>query len=685
MFVTEQKLLEWWLPPDGSGEPVACLATSFTFDTDFFRDECLGRFIGLRGAVGEEGVGSLAQINELEERLSNVSACALVDRSASIEGRNLRWDVIPVAAPGGLLHAKTSLLIWENLIRVIIGSANLTPAGYRYQREIAVAFDLSPATGVPESFWQEYLESLQRILDLVPADLSGMGPRTRAETSLELLSERIEQYQPPTRQSRDRIRVVLTRPGNSAITELNSFMSGLRPRNLRAMSPFWDSEDQGESDAVRGLTGLLASKGAARAEFLAPLEANVGGALVHAPRDLTARAARKTIAVELLGVTDGSEFSTDDRRRLHAKALVLESDDTTTVMVGSSNMTSAGLGLNSHSGHYELNVLYSVETGSRAAKELGSLLYHAVPITEESKFVDSTDPDEKPLQPSLPLGFVSALLMRSEDTWSVLLQLNPEQLPSAWTVTSPGTGQELLSSGEELTDPLIAIALISAKDLPQMLSVRWTNPEGEVCNADWVINAANPADLPLDERLRAIPVDLIVQALAQRGTNPTAALERLLDSLSNDSQDYSYELASPLDPLKAFDDSRALLRRVGTYGRALDELEAHLSRPTPTISALGWRLKGLVSPTRLAEGWVDQCINGDLPPEVAHFLLAEIMLVINRVDWVTATQLLDQKQVDAELIEVKRRWTEAMDRLPTLHPDHGLNEYVRAAVRYDHG
>lgn len=43
-MIESRKLLEAWLPPEGAGRPVACLATSFTFDPDFFETQCLGRF-----------------------------------------------------------------------------------------------------------------------------------------------------------------------------------------------------------------------------------------------------------------------------------------------------------------------------------------------------------------------------------------------------------------------------------------------------------------------------------------------------------------------------------------------------------------------------------------------------------------------------------------------------------------
>jgi hypothetical protein len=184
----------------------------------------------------------------------------------------------------------------------------------------------------------------------------------------------------------------------------------------------------------------------------------------------------------------------------------------------------------------------------------------------------------------------------------------------------------------------------------------------------------------MDERLRAIPIDLIIDVLAQGSRNPAAALERLLERLSDIDDNSSYEDLGAFDPLKSFDDSRALLRRIRTYSRALDQLADRLARPAPTVSALGWRLSGLVSPTRLAEGWLDQAENGDLPAEMAHFLLAELLLVINRTNWAVVTEGLDPGQAQTSIQEMRDRVTEPMSQLPALDSSNPLVAYV-AAVR----
>ena len=49
------KILDAWIPPDDAGEPVGCLATSFTFSPVFFEEECLGRFLQLGTNATEDG------------------------------------------------------------------------------------------------------------------------------------------------------------------------------------------------------------------------------------------------------------------------------------------------------------------------------------------------------------------------------------------------------------------------------------------------------------------------------------------------------------------------------------------------------------------------------------------------------------------------------------------------------
>ena len=101
-----------------AGDPVACLATTFTFDPDFFEEECLARFLGLDSAVlSDSGAADAAYyVIQREEALEEARATVLVDRAEASAATSHRWDVVATGAPrGGVQHAKVSVLTGRTL------------------------------------------------------------------------------------------------------------------------------------------------------------------------------------------------------------------------------------------------------------------------------------------------------------------------------------------------------------------------------------------------------------------------------------------------------------------------------------------------------------------------------------------------------------------------------------------
>ena len=59
------RALNLWDPPEGAGEALVCLATTFTFDAAFFETECVGRFLNLDSHPSEsDAVGYLIEREE---------------------------------------------------------------------------------------------------------------------------------------------------------------------------------------------------------------------------------------------------------------------------------------------------------------------------------------------------------------------------------------------------------------------------------------------------------------------------------------------------------------------------------------------------------------------------------------------------------------------------------------------
>ena len=135
-------MLDLWRPPKDAGDPIGCLATTYTFAPGLFDEQCLARFLEIESEPNRE---DLAFLLERESRLGGVYAGVLVDQTQAGVEHSYRWDVLPVRIRGGKQHAKLSLLVWDRCVRIIVSSANLTEQGYRTNYEVAVPVDLTPA------------------------------------------------------------------------------------------------------------------------------------------------------------------------------------------------------------------------------------------------------------------------------------------------------------------------------------------------------------------------------------------------------------------------------------------------------------------------------------------------------------------------------------------------------------
>ena len=65
----KSKLLDFWKRPADAGDPVGCVATTFTFDQNLFDQECLSRFMDMESDSIDD---DLAYRIELEEKLINL-------------------------------------------------------------------------------------------------------------------------------------------------------------------------------------------------------------------------------------------------------------------------------------------------------------------------------------------------------------------------------------------------------------------------------------------------------------------------------------------------------------------------------------------------------------------------------------------------------------------------------------
>ena len=429
------RLLDHWSPSDGAGDPIACLATTFTFEADFFTQDCLSRFLSLSTVTSEgDRITSIAALLEEEERLSEAQVSVLVDRSSPAEKRNLRWDLLPIRAPGGLLHAKVAVLLWARAARVVLGSANLTSAGYRRQVEVALALDFNEDCRVPRVVTDVLIAELRRIAELAPGPAA--GAKERALATLDLFASRIDTLDLPRANTGDvRLALAPAQPGISPVDRLGDVWRGAQPLRATVLSPFWDDVVPAPAvDAVRRrLTGRPASR---RSTTLLVGADPVTG--VQAPSSLAAQPDAEIVAFD-------APDAEKELRRLHAKVLLLESDDWIAAMIGSSNATAAGYGLHHRHGHHELNLWIGCRAGSRTAEQLRSLTPAAGLLEIPSEEWEQELDEDEPTLPTLPLGFDSCLVIVGDPARLQLWFDLSAPLPERWEVRTPA-GHQILTA-----------------------------------------------------------------------------------------------------------------------------------------------------------------------------------------------------------------------------------------------
>lgn len=430
-------LLDMWEAPQDAGEPVGVFASTFDIEPDFFERNCLARFLAVESvSEGGKSVDDIVAQVELEEKLTTPIVTILADRSAQAERSSLRWNLLHCAVANGLLHAKASLLLWENATRVIVSSANLTPTGYRTNLELAVAADLGDECMLPGQVLTEIADELEAYLDLVPGLNAEVPARIHATSMIELFRVRLAEK--PSRSSGVRVTMAPTTPDAGPLERLSEVWRGGMPLEATHLSPFWDNDNSRALDAV---SNLLTGRPASSHRHDVGVTVGMTGKIAF-PQAFSS----KVNSVCLLE-------SADDKipRPLHAKCLVLRSNDWIAALIGSSNHTTAGLGLGpQHSRrHRELNLWIGAPINSDAGAVLTSLITLGKPLPSDIDFEDSTDDDDSEDIVALPTFFTLSRIAKVDDTWQLSMGFDGaspgrwrKRYPTAKSSRTPTRGQQ---------------------------------------------------------------------------------------------------------------------------------------------------------------------------------------------------------------------------------------------------
>lgn len=634
------KLLDSWAPPPDAGEPVGCLATSFTFSPTFFEEECLGRFLHLETDAVEDGPLYLI---EREEKLSQVvCACALVDQHHCKGPRSLRWDLLPARPESGILHAKISLLHWSKQIRVIIASANLTEDGYRRNQEVFGVLDFHAGSESPVSALKEVLDFLRVAAAYSQSAGEGDSPaRTRWNSLLDATWAAGRTWGTTDEQhAREPLRVKPLLLGPTAPSVLSTLAETWRgqspPSRAYVISPFFDPPGRPNRPAGE-IWQILRKRGEVQIVYGVTTEDAEGEAIrVSVPESVMRSQPQREGATTTL-----FKILLEENRPLHAKGIWLEDDRWVTYMIGSSNFTTAGLGLTNHR-NIEANLTYSMDRDRDGAafKALEASLPDGVDISSDTNVLYSDDGVNEDDSPSsevlLPLAF-GAATYDLQNGQAILVLSIPSAPPPGWSATTED-GVVVASSATwaaEGSPTQLTLRWMQNKP-PSGLWIRWDGSQGQ---AWWPVNVAATTSLPPPDELKNLTLEVLIEILTS--ARPLhQAMQGYLRRRQHKPTGGNGGGTIEIDPHKRVDTSGFLLQRTRRMSWALAGLRQRLERPAATEASLQWRIYGPVGVMALANATKESAL-----PEERAFLIAELALELSRAKPQEAIGCLSARKV----------------------------------------
>lgn len=653
-------MLESWRPPTGAGEPIGCLATTFTFDPGLFEEECLSRFLDIDAHPNRE---DLAFLLERENWLGSVYAGVLVDHRNGGVDHSLRWDVLPVRIPGYCQHAKIALLAWMHHIRVIVSSANLTTSGYRYNREVAAFQEFLPNASDKDQL-KSCCSFIKGLLQYVPGSAPDDPVSARAKAFIEQVQKIVNTWKGSATKKKAIKKYFIftfpetTDPGEGNKVKLGALKStidlciktGGAPSEVRIVSPFFNQDSEGRDNVVAQICKRMARGIERDVVFCLPsLNTDEENVRLAAPKALydTAVELADSVTVEVLPRCDSDR----NERSWHAKMLWLENDNYIALMTGSSNFTSPGMGLKKKRNNAEANIIHLLK--KEAYDRNIGLLRQCWPETEPVENVDDIEwtgicypLQEEEVSETIPILHEAFLTARYKagETPTLLLNFANDKLPEEWEIFCGLEHTSKLFDFRQYINQgntsLVRI-LWTREEPPRKLLVKWGDKK-----AFWTINVDNQQDLPLPKEIENMTVNDLMSILSV--VDYGAAIRAWARRYSNLSDDDDLDSAIPaeLDPLKKFDLHKTFLHRTRKRARMLGRIRKNLERPAWTEKAIQWRLEGIIGIRALAEKLCGELEDQSKNDTETLLEMADFLMMLSEVSYQEASGAISREKFD---------------------------------------
>ncbi len=296
---------------------------------------------------------------------------------------NQRYLVVPVKRKsGGVFHPKLGLLLGDDHARLFCGSNNLTQSGSAHNLELLNSVVVTTGGDEPKL---EHLHLVTTALAFFKSCLEFSEPQA-AKVAKRWLDEASHEFPwltepPPSGQPDEQLELVHTL-GGSVWDWLRARLGKSIPRKIQVLSPFYDGD-------LRLLGRVRETWPACAVEITAQQGTS------NLPAKLLGQFGKNVRLFDLEGA--GS-------RRLHAKLMIVTTDDKTICLSGSANFTAAAF----DGKNVETCLAWKARNG--VAKELFDGDFTRVPISPDEFEPGVEQPPEEDTQPASPLFIKSALL-----------------------------------------------------------------------------------------------------------------------------------------------------------------------------------------------------------------------------------------------------------------------------------
>lgn len=324
------------LEGDTSQQLVSAVFMTYGFDAELFEHHVLPAIFKIDADFSENERRFRAQITE---NILKTPITVMVDGAGYRGGKTFLYDLINVR--GCTFHPKCYFLLYNNYLRIIIGSSNITKQGMCYNAEVFWHYDLTQ--GDENSVALDLKVLINRLMGF-----AGLTRNTAFANIEKFLANFIDQRQV----GKDIVYSTLDKKSFSEKLVELAQDNGSRIKAIRVLSPFFESDMKESLDSAMmgelfsGLKQLLHEK--AKVEICFPGQKNdeTGKWFVDAPLNILRELGDilpdlSFYIVPTLWKDDDGE---EQLRSLHAKIVEINFEDGKWLyLVGSPNFTRAAM------------------------------------------------------------------------------------------------------------------------------------------------------------------------------------------------------------------------------------------------------------------------------------------------------------------------------------------------------